>query len=114
MERTVQKITDWLQAQVKEANAQGLIVGLSGGLDSAVIAHLIKRAFPNNSLAVIMPINSNPDDLAHAVEVLETSQIDHFTIDLTETHKTMLQTIKQEVNTDRKSTRLNSSHVSIS
>lgn len=102
MEETVQKITSWLQAQVKEAHAQGLIVGLSGGLDSAVIAHLIKKAFPNHSLAVIMPINSNPDDLAHAVEVLETSKIDHVTIDLTDTHATMLKTIKQEVNTTSK------------
>lgn len=98
MEETVHKITDWLRQEVKKANAKGLVVGLSGGLDSAVIAHLIKRAFPNDSLAVIMPIKSNPDDLIDANKVVETADIKHATIDLTTVHTSMLQTIEEEIN----------------
>jgi len=98
MEETVHKITDWLRQEVKKANAKGLVVGLSGGLDSAVIAHLIKRAFPNDSLAVIMPIKSNPDDLIDADKVVETADIKHATIDLTTVHTSMLQTIEEEIN----------------
>ncbi|GAA3321126.1 hypothetical protein GCM10020331_035430 [Ectobacillus funiculus] len=46
---------EWLQQKVKEANANGAIVGISGGIDSAVVTHLIKRAFPDQSLGLIMP-----------------------------------------------------------
>src|SRR5699024_54555 len=78
--------------------AKGLIVGVSGGLDSAVIANLIKRAFPNNSLGVIMPIQSNPTDLQHAEEVVEACQIHTMNVDLSKTHSLMIETIQEEVN----------------
>ena len=55
MELKVNAIVDWLQSKVRQARSKGLVVGVSGGLDSAVVAFLIKRAFPDNSLGVIMP-----------------------------------------------------------
>ncbi|HIV74239.1 MAG TPA: NAD(+) synthase [Candidatus Pseudogracilibacillus intestinigallinarum] len=98
MEQIVEKIKVWLQNQVKQANANGLIVGVSGGLDSAVIANLIKRAFPNDSLGVIMPINSNPTDLKDAEAVVQACHITSMNVDLTATHALMIETIQQEVN----------------
>lgn len=94
MEQIVQQMIKWLQQKVNDANAKGLLVGLSGGLDSAVVAHLIKRAFPDHSLAVIMPIQSNPVDLTHAKEVAKSCNIQVQTVDLTETHSQMMQVIK--------------------
>lgn len=43
LEREIDKVTGWLQEQVDAANANGLVVGVSGGIDSAVAAALIKR-----------------------------------------------------------------------
>jgi len=40
---------------VNDANAKGLVFGLSGGIDSAVTAHLCALAFPHSCLAIIMP-----------------------------------------------------------
>lgn len=94
MEASIDKRVKWLQERVEDAKADGLLVGLSGGLDSAVVAHLIKRAFPNNSLAVIMPIQSNPVDLGHAELVAESCDIKVQTVDLTETHSRMFQMIQ--------------------
>jgi len=37
------KLVKWLKAKMKEAGAKGLICGISGGIDSAVVAALIKR-----------------------------------------------------------------------
>ena len=95
LKKTVINIVNWLRDKVHEANANGLIVGLSGGLDSAVVAHLIKQAFPENSLAVIMPIHSNPVDIEHAYKVVESCRISYIEVDLTESHQLMFQTIKQ-------------------
>lgn len=92
MEEITKQIVEWLQNQVKNAHADGLLVGLSGGLDSAVVTALIKRAFPNNSLAVIMPIKSNPNDMLDANAVVDTCEIKSTNIDLTESHQVLLDT----------------------
>lgn len=93
----INNIVSWLQEKVTEANAKGLIVGVSGGLDSAVVANLIKRAFPNNSLGVIMPLKTNVKDIEDANSVVRSSGIDSLTIDLTETHQILFDEIKNQL-----------------
>ncbi|WP_117170420.1 NAD(+) synthase [Paraliobacillus sediminis] len=97
MQETADKLVKWLQDQIKETELKGLIVGVSGGIDSAVVANLIKRAAPNASLGVMMPCKSNPEDLAHANKVVEAAGIDNVTIDLTQTHETMLAEINSQL-----------------
>src|SRR5699024_6331992 len=62
-----------------------------------VVAYLIKRAFPSDSLGVIMPLKSNPVDIKHAQVVVDTCEINYLTIDLTETHELMYKEIKDEI-----------------
>lgn len=97
MDKIINEIVTWLQYQVKNTHTSGLVVGVSGGLDSAVIAFLIKRAFPNNSLAVTMPIKSNPIDFNHAKQVIDKSNINGMTIDLTKTHEMMYKQIFDKI-----------------
>ena len=40
------KITEWLNKQVAEAKAKGLVFGLSGGIDSACVSRLSQLATP--------------------------------------------------------------------
>ena len=62
IELQINKTINWLREQVKKAGARGLIVGVSGGIDSALVCFLIKKAFPANSLGVILPCDSYPQD----------------------------------------------------
>lgn len=98
MEKLTNNIIMWLRKQVKESHTKGLVVGLSGGIDSAVVTYLIKLAFPNDSLAVVMPIKSNPDDIKDASTVIKESEINSLTIDLTESHKTLYNDIYKQIN----------------
>ena len=59
-------MTSWIGEQVKAADAKGVVVGISGGLDSSVVAVLCKKALPQNTLAVLMPCYSSEIDLSHA------------------------------------------------
>lgn len=97
MEQKIQTLVQWLQQKVKEAKMNGAIVGISGGIDSAVVAHLIKRAFPNDSLGVIMPTKSNPKDKEDALKVVESCGIKHLTIELTETHNTLFSMLEKQL-----------------
>ena len=57
-----EKIVTWMKERAQQANAKGVVFGLSGGIDSAVVAYLAKRAFGDNILGIIMPAHSNPQD----------------------------------------------------
>ncbi|SHH14686.1 NAD(+) synthase [Tepidibacter thalassicus] len=86
VEQKIEKTVEWLREQVKISNTKGLVVGISGGIDSAVVTFLIKKAFKENSLGVIMPIKSNPKDREDALKVVKASGIEYLDLDLTEVH----------------------------
>jgi len=61
------KITSWIKQKVKDSGAKGIVLGLSGGIDSAVVAALAKAAVGRKNLLVLfMPCNSNAQDLKDA------------------------------------------------
>jgi NAD+ synthase len=48
-------IEDFLSEQIEKNHSKGVILGLSGGIDSAVLAYICKRKLQNKTLALIMP-----------------------------------------------------------
>ncbi len=66
---TAERLVSWLREQAAQAGAVGAVVGLSGGIDSAVTAALCRRAFPGAVLGVVMPCHSDPQDAQDALLV---------------------------------------------
>ncbi len=60
------KLVSWIREQVASAGCKGVVFGMSGGLDSSVVAVLCHQAFPKDCLGVLMPCYSSPQDSAHA------------------------------------------------
>ena len=65
-EQLAEKLVSWIREKALTAGCKGVVLGLSGGLDSSVLAVLCQRAFPKNTLGVIMPAHSRPEDKEHA------------------------------------------------
>ncbi|HQA47961.1 MAG: NAD(+) synthase [Clostridiales bacterium] len=85
----IEKTVKWLSDKVKETGTNGLVVGVSGGVDSAVVAFLAKKAMPDNSLGVILPCGSSGEDIEDAWKVVEACGIQAFEIDLTDIHQNL-------------------------
>ena len=66
-----EKLVSWIRERVDEARCQGAVFGMSGGIDSAVVAALCKGAFPDAILGVLMPCHSSPEDKEHALLVTD-------------------------------------------
>jgi NAD+ synthase len=60
------KISAWIQTKVKESGAKGVVVGLSGGIDSSLVAVLSKQAVGDHLRGLIMPCHSIATDVEHA------------------------------------------------
>lgn len=77
-------ISAWLKERIEEAGSDRFVLGLSGGIDSAVVAGLCARAVgPERVLAVIMPSSSISQDAVEAQHVADAFGIKPLTIDLT-------------------------------
>ena len=87
------KLVNWIKQQVKDSETQGVIVGLSGGIDSSVTAVLCKKAFPDYTIGIIMPCNSNPQDQKDAKEIASQFSINFEIINLEDTFQTLLDSI---------------------
>jgi NAD+ synthase len=65
------RIVGWLRMKAEEAGAGGAVIGLSGGVDSSVVAALAKEAFGENVIGVMMPCDSKDEDAEHAKALAE-------------------------------------------
>jgi len=93
MEELDAKLVAWIREQVSGAGCEGVVFGLSGGLDSSVVAVLCQRAFPDKALAVLMPCHSNKADLNDAQLVAQRYAIPTVTVTLDEVFDSILKVL---------------------
>ena len=90
METLVQKLGVWMEDKVTEAKAKGIVFGLSGGLDSAVVAALSIRIFPQNTLAIIIPCHSFEADINDALDFINKFNIPYKIINLSKVYDSLI------------------------
>jgi NAD+ synthase len=82
---TIHPIVAWLRERVQAAGTHGFVVGLSGGIDSAVVARLCQMATPNRVLGVMLPCYSHTQDESDARLLAKTFGIPLARVDLSQT-----------------------------
>jgi NAD+ synthase len=90
-------IAAWMRQQVAAANARGLVVGLSGGIDSAVVARLAQLAMPGAVVGVLLPCHSDPRDQEDAHLVADHFRLPTVTLALESAFDALLDTGKAAI-----------------
>ena len=79
VEKTKEDIIKFVQEKVSQANADGLVVGLSGGIDSTVAAYLACEAVgKENVFGIVMPSTTTPtEDKIHGTAIAQSLGINY-------------------------------------
>src|SRR2546430_2722268 len=89
-----ERIAGWMRELVTAAGAQGLVVGLPGGVDPAVVARLAQLAAPGRALGMLMPCHSDPQDERDAVMVARHFSLPTVRIDLSPPYDSLIGPLK--------------------
>ncbi|MGV8994006.1 MAG: NAD(+) synthase [Flavobacterium sp.] len=90
--RVTKHITEWLKDYASEAKVAGFVVGISGGIDSAVVSTLCART-GMKTLCVQMPIHQAESELSRAADQIQFlkenfENVSETTTDLTDAFET--------------------------
>lgn len=77
IQKTIESINSFIRGKLDESKSKGLVIGLSGGIDSSVVAYLCARAVGNDKiLGLVLPSETtSPEDIEDAVKVAEALEI---------------------------------------
>ncbi len=82
--KIIETIENFLSEKIEEVHAEGIILGLSGGIDSAVLAYLCKRKLKDKTLAIVMPDTSITPEIEteDALKMIALTGIEYKLIDI--------------------------------
>lgn len=86
---TKDRIIQWLQKYKELTNCKGVVLGVSGGKDSTVVAMLAKKVWGDNVLGVLMP-NGAQKDIDDAIKVCQVLNIEYKIVNIKETYDALL------------------------
>ena len=92
-----ERIARWLRERADDAGARGFVFGLSGGIDSAVVARLCQLAAPHRVLGVLLPCYSHSQDEEDARLVASTFSIPIVRVDLDSTFDALTEALQTAV-----------------
>jgi NAD+ synthase len=87
--KVIDYISDWLKEYAQKARAKGFVIGISGGIDSAVTSTLCAKT-GLKLICLEMGIHQNPNEVSRGMEHIEWlenkfPEVSHQRIDLTKT-----------------------------
>ena len=91
------EIEKFLQEYLEQSHCKGYVLGLSGGVDSSLVAAIARKAVGKDKLhCYAIDVESNKADIEDAKKVAEELDLNLEVINLTETYHSYLKTLKGE------------------
>ncbi len=94
-EEFVESFTEWISEYFERSGASGTIQGLSGGIDSAVVAALMKNALGDKHKCLFIDIESSSSDLEDAKLFADKFGIELEVINLNSVYESLISTLPE-------------------
>jgi len=94
---STEQIIGWMRRELSSSGARGFVVGLSGGLDSAVVARLAQLAAPDHVVAAILPCHSDPEDERDAARVAAHFSLPTVRVDLSDAYDAAIAAVQPAI-----------------
>ena len=103
LEQYLKVIEKFVRDYLEKSHCKQYVLGLSGGVDSSLVAAITKAAVGKEKLTCIMiPIESHPSDLEDAMELASQLDLNYFVIDGTTSYReTVNRFLEQGIELDR-------------
>ncbi len=84
LEHTKERIVEFIRKNVADAGSEGVVIGLSGGIDSTLTAYLSVEALGSGGVyGVVMPSKVNREEnMIDAIQVAKDLEIEHSIIEI--------------------------------
>ena len=93
----IEVICDFLRNYLNDAHQDGYVLGISGGVDSSVVAALVKKAVGKDKLhCILMPIDSLPADLEDGLTLVKDLDLNYHVIDNSNAFHCYLENFQKE------------------
>lgn len=96
METKLKEILEWLEQYKQITHCRGVVIGISGGKDSTVVAMLAKKVWGDNVLGILMP-NGKQRDIEDALSIVKTLGIQHRIVNIETVYNSLLHVIEHRI-----------------
>ena len=96
METKLKEILNWLEQYKEATRCRGIVLGISGGKDSTVVAMLAKKVWGNNVFGVLMP-NGTQKDIDDALDIVKPLGIEHRIVNIETVYNSLLHVIENRI-----------------
>lgn len=95
METKLKEILYWLEQYKETTRCRGVVIGISGGKDSTVVAMLAKKVWGDNVLGILMP-NHKQIDISDALEIAKTIGVKFKFVNIGKVYDSLLEVLEDE------------------
>lgn len=95
METKLKEILNWLEQYKEATQCRGVVLGISGGKDSTVVAMLAKKVWGDNVLGVLMP-NHEQADITDSMNIVQTLGMKSKIVNIGKVYDSLLEVVEDE------------------
>ena len=90
------RVIEWMAKYKEKTDCKGVVLGLSGGKDSTVVAMLSKMVFGDSVMAVLMP-NGEQKDITDSLAIAEQLKLDYKVVNIETVYNSLVNVIENKV-----------------
>ncbi|MGL5245971.1 MAG: NAD(+) synthase [Mycoplasmoidaceae bacterium] len=94
IENRINYIVSWMKDYLENSSSKGFVLGVSGGIDSAVLALILEKYFHNNYSTYWIDVESSKEDFKYASLIFQKPEFIYEIIDLKKSFNLLKEELK--------------------